>query len=144
MDHQNQNQNENRDNQSNQAGGAVREASGASSVPSTGADELLTLMGQSSKTCTLGKWMKGLRKPGLSLQYSLDKRHIPDMDGETAGKSGTPDQSNPSAPIKGANADVMTVKGGFTLRYFDLAAGMLLLMVAGCFIKGCCCLKRMM
>ncbi len=144
MDNQNQNQNKSRDSQSNQASGTAREASEAPAAPATGADDLLALMSQSAKTCTPGQWVRCLRKPALSLQYSLDKRHVPNMDDETAGKNGCLDQSDPSAPIKGANADVMAVKGGFTIRYFDLAVGMLLLLAAGCLIKGCCRLKRMM
>jgi hypothetical protein len=103
-------------------------------APATGADDMLKLMEKNPRVCGLGGWMKCLRKPALSLQYTVDKRHVPDMDSDPTGQ----------AEVPGANSDTMTVKGGFTIRYFDLAAGMLLLMVAGCFIKGCCCLKRMM
>ncbi len=151
MDNQNQNQYKNQNGPNSQTDSAAKtkntatqSPSGAPTCPCTGADDMMTLMDQSPKTCALGQWMKCLRKPALSLQYSLDKRHIPDMDSETAGKDGSPDQSKSPAPIKGANADVMSVKGGFTIRYFDLAAGMLILLTAGCIIKGCCCLKKML
>ena len=151
MDNQNQNQYRSPNGQNGQNDTAAESKNavagrktGGSACPCTGADEMLTLMDRSDKTCVLGQWMKCLRKPALSVQYTLDKRHIPDMDSETAGKDGSPDQSKAAAPIKGANADVMTVKGGFTIRYFDLAAGMVTLLAACCIIKGCCCLKKMM
>jgi hypothetical protein len=38
----------------------------------------------------------------------------------------------------------MTVKGGFTIRYFDLAAGAITLMLAGCMIKALCCVRKLM
>ena len=148
MDNQSQNQNKNQANQANQANqtdsAAAQASPSPSACPCTGADSMMTLMDQSSKTCALGQWMKCMRKPAISMQYTLEKRHIPDMDSETAGKDGSPDQSKSPAPIKGANADVMSVRGGLTIRYFDLAAGMLILLTAGCIIKGCCCLKRML
>ena len=103
-------------------------------APSTGADDMLCLMGQSQKTCALGQWMKCMRKPALSMQYTLDKRHIPDMDDDTTGQ----------IPVKGSNQDTVSVTGGFTIRYFDLAAGAMLLLVAGCMMKGLCRLRGWM
>jgi hypothetical protein len=52
--------------------------------------------------------------------------------------------SAPKAPVKGKNSDLMTVTGGFTIRYFDLAAGMLGMLLAGCLFRGCCWMKRQM
>ena len=126
------NQNQNKFEQTNQSAASGDQANNAS--PTNGADDMLTLMEQSPKTCGLGQWMKCLRKPALSMQYTLEKRHIPDMDDDPTGKT----------EIKGSNSDTMSVTGGFTIRYFDLAAGALTLMVAGCILKGCCCVKKMM
>ena len=99
-----------------------------------GAEDMLALMGRDQRSCTLGQWMKCLRKPALSLQYTLDKRHIPNMDGDPTGKT----------PVKGANEDVMSVAGGFTIRYFDLAAGVVTLILAGCVLKALCRVRRWM
>ena len=99
-----------------------------------GADDMLALMGQNQRSCTLGQWMKCLSKPALSLQYTLDKRHIPNMDGDPTGKT----------PVKGANEDVMSVTGGFTIRYFDLVAGVVTLILAGCVLKALCRVRRWM
>jgi hypothetical protein len=38
----------------------------------------------------------------------------------------------------------MTVKGGFTIRYFDFAAGVLTLLVLGCISKSCLCVRRLL
>ena len=110
------------------------QASGENKTPTNGADDMLCLMEQEQQTCILGKWMKCMRKPALSMQYTLDKRHIPDMDDDPSGKT----------PVKGANEDTMSVTGGFTIRYFDLAAGAMLLLLAGCALKGLCRLRKWM
>ena len=120
-----------------QAGGTQNAAgNGGSSnaVPTNGADDMLGLMGQNQKTCVLGQWMKCMRKPALSMQYTLNKRHIPDMDNDPTGQTA----------IKGANSDTMSVTGGFTIRYFDRAAGAMLMMAAGCVLKGMCCVRKWM
>ena len=148
MENQNQNKNRN-ENEPNSAGQQPDTATGGknattASMPSTGAEDMLRLMDQSQNTCTLGQWVKCMRKPALSFQYTLDKRHIPDMDSETADKNGGLGQNNASASIKGANSDVMTLKGGFSIRYFDLGAGLLTLLAAGCLIKTCYCLTKRM
>ena len=103
-------------------------------APTNGADDMLCLMEQSEKTCVLGQWMKCLRKPALSMQYTLEKRHIPDMDNDPTGQTAG----------KGSNSDTMSVTGGFTIRYFDLAAGAMTLLLAGCMIKALCCMRKMM
>ena len=113
---------------------AAGAASNGGTAPSTGADDMLCLMGQSQKTCALGQWMKCMRKPALSMQYSLTKKHVPDMDDDPAGQT----------PVKGANSDTATLSGGFTIRYFDLAAGAMLMLLAGCMVKAMCCVRKMM
>lgn len=106
----------------------------AATTPTNGADDMLSLMEQNQKTCGLGQWMKCLRKPALSMQYTVEKRHVPDMDDDPTGQT----------EVKGSNSDTMSVKGGFTIRYFDFAAGAFTLLVAGCMIKALCCVKKMM
>lgn len=113
---------------------AANQTATAAQTPTNGADDMLTLMEQSEKTCGLGQWMKCLRKPALSMQYTVDKRHIPDMDDDPTGQT----------QVKGSNSDTVSVKGGFTIRYFDFAAGAFTLLVAGCMIKALCCVKKMM
>lgn len=114
--------------------GATGETAGGRSASTNGADDMIALMGQDQRTCGAGKWMKCLRKPALSMQYTLEKRHIPDMDGDPTGKT----------PVKGANEDTMSVTGGFTIRYFDLAAGTALLILTGCVVKLLCRVRRWM
>lgn len=133
--------NENRTNSDKQAtsaptgqGGQGAQANAGSAAPSNGADDMLKLMGENQKTCALGQWMKCLRKPALSMQYTLEKRHIPDMDNDPTGQTAG----------KGSNSDTMSVTGGFTIRYFDLAAGAMTLLLAGCMIKALCCMRKMM
>ena len=133
--------NENRTNNDKQAtsaptgqGGQGAQANAGSAAPSNGADDMLKLMGENQKICGLGQWMKCLRKPALSMQYTLEKRHIPDMDNDPTGQTAG----------KGSNSDTMSVTGGFTIRYFDLAAGAMTLLLAGCMIKALCQVRRMM
>ena len=106
----------------------------AAQTPTNGADDMLKLMGENQKTCGLGQWMKCLRKPALSMQYTVEKRHIPDMDDDPTGQT----------EVKGSNSDAVSVKGGFTIRYFDFAAGAFTLLVAGCMMKALCCVRKMM
>ena len=109
-------------------------ANGENTTPTNGAEDMLCLMGRNRRTCVLGQWMKCMRKPALSMQYTLEKRHIPDMDDDPTGQ----------AQVKGSNSDTMSVTGGFTIRYFDLAAGTLLLLIAGCVMKGLCRVRKWM
>ena len=113
---------------------AATEGATENQTPTNGADDMLCLMGQSDRTCCLGQWMKCLRKPAISMRYTLEKRHIPDMDDDPTGQT----------QVKGSNSDTMSVTGGFTIRYFDLAAGAFTLLLAGCMIKALCCVKKMM
>jgi hypothetical protein len=113
---------------------AAAQADAAAQEPTNGADDMLKLMEGNAKTCGVCPWMKCLRKPAISLQYTLEKRHIPDMDDDPTGQT----------QIKGSNSDTMSVSGGFTIRYLDLAAGAMALLLAGCMIKAMCCVKRLM
>ena len=131
------NQNQDKFNQANATDTettANSQADTATQTPTNGADDMLCLMERNEKTCGLGQWMKCLRKPALSMQYTVDKRHIPDMDDDPTGQT----------QVKGSNSDTVSVKGGFTIRYFDFAAGAFTLLVAGCVLKALCCVKKMM
>ena len=131
------NQNQDKFNQANTTDTettANSQADTATQTPTNGADDMLALMEQSEKTCGLGQWMKCLRKPALSMQYTVEKRHIPDMDDDPTGQT----------RVKGSNSDAVSVKGGFTIRYFDFAAGAFTLLVVGCVLKALCCVKKMM
>ena len=127
------NQNQDKCNQTGTTAAATESAI-ANKAPTNGADDMLCLMEQNHKTCCLGQWMKCLRKPAISMQYTLEKRHIPDMDDDPTGQT----------QVKGSNSDTMSVTGGFTIRYFDLAAGAMTLMLAGCMIKALCCVRKLM
>ena len=105
------------------------------------------LMQKSPALSPLCGWLKCLRKPALSMQYSIQKRHIPDLDTRDtrdSGQKATTKQEQSAPAAKGQTSDVMDVTGGFTIRYFDFALGILGLMVAGCLWKGCCFLKKKM
>ena len=128
------NQNQDKFNQTNTTGTAATEGATENQTPTNGADDMLCLMEQNHKTCCLGQWMKCLRKPAISMQYTLEKRHIPDMDDDPTGQT----------QVKGSNSDTMSVTGGFTIRYFDLAAGAMTLLLAGCMIKALCCVRKLM
>ena len=131
------NQNQDKFNQANATdteSTANSQADTATQTPTNGADDMLCLMERNEKTCGLGQWMKCLRKPALSMQYTVEKRHIPDMDDDPTGQT----------QVKGSNSDTVSVKGGFTIRYFDFAAGAFTLLVAGCVLKALCCVKRLM
>ena len=133
------NQNQDRSNQTStnaaeDSAANMQQAEHAAQAPTNGADDMLKLMEGNAKTCGVCPWMKCLRKPAISLQYTLEKRHIPDMDDDPTGQT----------QIKGSNSDTMSVSGGFTIRYLDLAAGAMALLLAGCMIKALCCVKRLM
>ncbi len=131
------NQNQDKFNQTNAGdteAAANSQTDTAATTPTNGADDMLSLMEQNEKTCGLGQWMKCLRKPALSMQYTVEKRHVPDMDDDPTGQT----------EVKGSNSDTVSVKGGFTIRYFDFAAGVFTLLVAGCVVKALCCVKRLM
>lgn len=106
--------------------------------------DAMTVLKQTPVPPVLCDWLVCIRKPAISMQYSIQKRHIPDLDtdgAQTPAASGN--ASGDSAPQeKGVNSDTMGVQGDFTIRYFDLAVGALAMVAVGCLIKTCCCLKR--
>ena len=104
------------------------------------------LMEQSPMLSPLAGWLKCLRKPAISMEYSIQKRHVPDLDtdGGQSSKNGQKPSASASAQPKGTNSDTMGVSGSFTIRYFDFALGVVGLAIAGCIMKGCCCIKKMM
>lgn len=78
-------------------------------------------------------WLGCLRTSGVSLSYSVEKRHIPDVDAEG---------QRDAAPAHGQNRDTMTLGGELKVRYFDLALGIVGLLLAGCALKGLCRIGR--
>ena len=134
MGNQNQDKFDQANTNQNGTAAANSQTDTAAQTPTNGADDMLCLMEQSDRTCCLGQWMKCLRKPAISMQYTLEKRHIPDMDDDPTGQT----------RVKGSNSDTVSVKGGFTIRYFDLAAGAMTLLLAGCMIKALCCVRKLM
>lgn len=103
-------------------------ASSASAAPS-----MTTVLEDSAVPPVVCEWLSCLRRPALSMQYSVQKRHVPDLDNDTGAQAQA-----------GVDTDEMKLQGGFTIRYFDLAAGALALATAGCLIKLCCAMKRKM
>ncbi len=130
---------------------ATGSAASADATPTM--EELLTRAPVPSSVCD---WITCMRKAGISLSYSLEKRHIPDMkrdaqasastgrtaqkssDGATSGASGTQ-----TAPAVGS-IDTMTVSGTCRIRYFDLALGAMALLAASVMVKCCCCMKKLL
>lgn len=114
-------------------------------TPDAGGQSFDQLMAQSPKLCPFAGWLKCLRKPALSMEYSFQKRHVPDLDNDVQGAHKASGQGNQGATHpNGQNSDTMSISGGFTIRYFDFALGVVGLAIAGCLMKGCGCLKRKM
>ncbi len=126
-----------------------------------------TTAGNPAGTQSPENWLKRMRAPGMEINYSLQKRHIPDVSNAqgngqntgTAGRAGqsagTPSPSpsgnaqDPTASIPGNGArDTMSCGGSCRVRYFDLAVGMAVALMACAMFKccmGCCrCMKRKM
>ena len=112
----------------------------SSQAESPSFDQLLS-QSHSPALTSMGAWLKCLRKPALSVQYSLQKRHVSDLDAEGDNQN---QHRNASSAPSGQNSDVMGLDGDFTIRYFDLAMGILGLSMLACLIKGCACIKRIM
>ncbi len=119
-------------------------SSAAASAPTM--DELLS---ESPIPCGICRWITCMRKAGIALNYTMEKRHIPDMNQEAKTSSPT---SKP-APASGASAfsagaptkgsmDAMTISGVCRIRYFDLALGAMALLSASILLKCCCRMKR--
>lgn len=107
------------------------------------------LMESSAMLSPFAGWLKCLRKPAISVEYNLKKRHVPDLDqdGGQSKQSGQGTQNGSGKDRQGScgkNSDVMGVSGSFTIRYFDFALGILGLAIVKCMAKGCRCLGRWM
>ncbi len=115
-------------------------------------------------------WLRKLRAPGMALSYSLEKRHIPDMDaqkgsraggqkasqaasqggqsGQSGAKNGGQLNGHPTAGGGTGAYDTMQASGACAVRYFDLAVGAAALLVLCGMVKcvcGCCrCMKYKM
>lgn len=123
------------------------ENSGGNSSGGSGGDLLSCLPLPTSCTTILRK----LRRPAISIRYSLDKQIIPDLDaaqtqtsGSHSGAANTSSESAQSGGSAGNTAsNTMSESGSFTVRFFDVAVGGMLVAVGICMLKCCCGMKRM-
>ena len=141
---------------SGQAGQNAGNNSAADNNSATGAaPDMMTLLGQTSLPASARGWLSCLRKSGMSLTYSLQKQHIPDMDqpqsaqsgGQNGGQSQGNSQGNNTSSAQGNQqttgaSDTMTCSGSCSVRYFDLAVGAILVMTVCGILKGCRCMKK--
>ena len=146
--------------------------SSANPAPADEAPTMQSVVAQLPLPKAFKDWMVCIRKPAISLQYSINKRHIPDLDAEPqAGATASENPASAPAPAadasaedtsaagdsaadtaasatppatKGKNTDLMTLSGGLTIRYFDLGVGVLGLLLAGCLLRGGCRIGRML
>ena len=145
--------------------------SSANPAPVDEAPTMQSVVAQLPLPKAFKNWMVCIRKPAISLQSSINKRHIPDLDtepqaGATASENPASAPAPSSAPAadssaagdsaadtaasatppatKGKNTDLMTLSGGLTIRYFDLGVGVLGLLLAGCLLRGGCRIGRML
>lgn len=114
-------------------------------------NDVNSLIRDSNMPTPLCNWLRCLRTPGISMTYTLQKKHIPDMEIADTAADTAASSSGDSTSTVPANStdttDIMNVSGTLRARYFDLAVGALAI-VAGCMlIKGCLCgckcLKRL-
>lgn len=119
--------------------------------------DVMTLLGQTSLPANVCGWLSCLRKSGMSLTYSMQKRHIPDMDqaqsaqsgGQTGGQSGGQSDGQAQNTSSGqgnqqsaGTSDTVTCSGSCSVRYFDLAVGAMLVLTVCGMLKGLRCMKR--
>ncbi len=122
-----------------EASDAASDSSAASAA--TEAPTMAELLSQSPVPCSVCDWIACMRKAGIALTYSLEKRHIPDMsrpDNTSCGGSA----SSGKAPV--GSIDTMTASGTCRIRYFDLILGSMAILSACALIKCCCSMKRKM
>lgn len=133
-------------------------AGGNSTAQSGGnTPDMMTLLNQSSLSASACGWISCLRKSGMSISYSIDKRHVPDMDQPQGNQSGGSQQNaqnksqgnsqgsgqgGSQSGSQGGASDTMTCSGSCSVRYFDLAVGAMLLLVACGLYKGLRSMKR--
>ncbi len=110
------------------ASDAASDSSAASAA--TEAPTMAELLSQSPVPFSVCDWIACMRKAGIALTYSLEKRHIPDM-------------SRPDNTSCGS-IDTMTASGTCRIRYFDLILGSMAILSACALIKCCCSMKRKM
>ena len=111
------------------------------------APDMMTLLGQTSLPANVCGWLSCLRKSGMSLTYSMQKRHIPDMDQPQSAQNGGQDGEKNASSDKGNQqsagaSDTMTCSGSCSIRYFDLAVGAMLVLTVCGILKGCRCMRR--
>lgn len=126
------------------------EATCTSDSCSTGAKSCEQLMSECPVTAKAAPWLACLRKPAISLSYTLEKRHVPDITassnqpnaGQDGGKSSALSGSKGTSQgdsqgtcgcrcSSGVNSDVMQCTGSCTIRYFDLLMGAMGLVALG-------------
>ena len=131
----NQNQNQNQSMKSNQAqsGGS----GGSQATPNVS-----TLLDESPLPRPAVEWIKCLRAPAMSLSISMEKRHIPNYD--IAGAEGNEGNPNGSGERQAKGTEKMSFYHRCTMRYFDLALGVVAVMLVGCLCKTCTGCKRTM
>ena len=133
--------------QSGQNSGQAGQSAGNNTATGTTPD-MMTLLGQTSLPASTCGWISCLRKSGMSLTYSLQKRHIPDMDQARSAQGGQSDQNGQNASSGQGNqqsagtSDTMTCSGSCSIRYFDLAVGAMLVLTVCGILKGCRCMRR--
>ncbi len=123
----------------------------------TAAPTMDELMHASSLPTSMCDWISCMRKAGISLTYSLEKRHIPDMNQppsassggkKSGGPAGNPAPSSADSDAQIASTigsiDTMTASGTCRIRYFDLILGAVGIFAGCVLIKCCCCMKRKM
>lgn len=120
---------------------------GGNSSGGSGGDLLSCLPLPTSCTTILRK----LRAPAISIRYSLDKQIMADLDtaktqtsGSNSGAANTSSESAQSGRSAGNTApNTMSESGSFTVRFFDVAVGGMLVAVGICMVKCCCGMKLM-
>ena len=128
----------------------IHQSTSAEAASGGGESDFQRLMAASPTLSPLAGWLKCLRKPAISVEYNLTKRHIPDLDVDGGAGSmmrgssgGTAEgEASEGEAAAGKNSDTMGLGGSFTIRYFDFALGILGLAIVGCLGKGCRCLGR--
>ncbi len=130
-------------------------------------DSMMSMLEQSAVPSGICQWIKCLRGPGMALTYSMEKRHIPNMDvekqaraqadtqnttpsgGASSGKNGVQSSGTTSTSAVGTVKEqpgTMQCAGVCEVRYFDLAVGAMLALTVGCMLaclRGCCrCIKK--
>ena len=75
-------------------------------APATEAPTMQSVVAQLPLPKFFKDWMVCIRKPAISLQYSINKRHIPDLDAEPqAGASASENPASAPAPSSAPTAD---------------------------------------